>query len=61
MSTRHLTVRSGYVAASQFVPLSVAVVCSLISWNLAVTLDLLIPCEKMRLEIDHIKPCILLT
>ena len=31
-----------------------------LSWKLAVSLDLLIPCEQMRLEIDHTKPCILL-
>ena len=29
VSTRHLTVRSGYVAALLFVPLLVAVICSL--------------------------------
>ena len=28
VSARHLTVRSGYVAALLFVPLSVAVICS---------------------------------
>ena len=28
--------------------------------HVAVTLNFLIPCEPMRLEIDHTKPCILL-